>query len=310
MRLSTFRLWISLGFGLIVTEAALIVFLFLRTTRDISSLEKSVRDLKKENDQQSLEIRTLQDRLGRARKTTGEPEDTGATTRTNESEAPLGLADWIRKYREAGRDTDGERIAARAIRGFGSRGLDTAISAYYSESDLEVKRRLAHLIGSFIDAAALVFLEDALSLAADRELRLEILAGIKEQSGSPRLAKLGEALERETDPDVLKAIVEVVRKGSSDEATALLTRRYASLATADRAAYLSYLVGYKRPPIRVFFERCLRESADPSVRIQAIRGLADCGDPAAVPLLESVRREDANEGVRQEAERAIARLRP
>ncbi|MBI2898808.1 MAG: HEAT repeat domain-containing protein [Planctomycetes bacterium] len=314
MRVSTLRLWITAGFGLLVTEAALLVYLFIRVNGELASLQKSVRDLKKESDQRSLELRTINDRLGRARKTTtttDEPETKTGPVTTEPTETAAGPAEWVAKFREAvlREDAEAERAAAGALRGFGSRGVRVAVGAYRSESNLDVRRKLIALVGSVADPEALAFLESEISLVTEKPLRLAILAALLQQADTPSFGSLSNQLAVERDPEVLGPLVEVVRKIHTDEATAALVRKYDTLADSERAAYLTHLVGIKRGSMRPFFERVLKDSPDPAIRILAVRGLAECGDATTIPLLDRVKSGDANEEVKREAEKAIAKLR-
>jgi len=313
VRLSTVRLWISLGFGLLVTELALLVFFILRTRSEINELEGAVRDLKKENQQQGMEIRTLSDRFARSRRGTAPDEsESGVTSNRGTTETTLGPAEWIAKLREAvlRQDADREAAASGAIRGFGTRGVRASVSAYRSEPIVEVKRALLLVIGSVADPEATAFLEAELAAVREKPLRLAILAGLLQQVDPPTSVVITSQLTTERDAEVILALVEVLRKKvNTDEAAGAAVRKYDSIPIGEQATYLSALVGFKRTVVRLFFERVLRESTEAAIRIQCIRGIAECGDPASIPALELVRKSDSNEEVLREADRAISKLR-
>lgn len=312
MRLSVLRLWITAGFGVLVTELALLVFIYFRMSSEISSLQKEVEKLKQENARLSREMMTVNQKLGRGpgsgtSETAEEPEKKASPSVT---EPTIGPADLVARFRKGVLDEDeaAERAAASELRGHGVRGIRALVAAYPSET-AEVQRRMIALIGSIGDPEALSFLEAQLQASRDKATRLAILKGILQQPDKPTLSVHSTELATEQDADVLKELVRVVRKVDTDEAATALASKYDSLPEPDRADYLQQLAGFTRPGLRPFYERVLAESRNGTIRIACVRGLGETGTTSTIPLLERLVQGDPDEEVRREADKAIARIR-
>lgn len=311
MRLSVLRLWITAGFGILVTELALLVFIYFRLNGEISALQKQTAELKAENERLTREMRTVNQRLGRGSGTSTETTETAEKKPvTTTTESPVGPAELVSRFRKAvlDYDEDAEREAAAELRGHGLRGVRAIIAAYSAET-ADVKRRMVGLLGSIADPESLSFLEAELQAARDKTMRLAVLKAIQQQPDRPTLSVLSTQLATEQDAEVLREIVKAVRKIDTDEAATALASKYDSLPEADRADYLPQLAGITRPGLRPFYERVLGESRNAAIRIACVRGLGETGNTSTIPLLERVKQTDPDEEIRRAADAAIAKIR-
>lgn len=312
MRVSTLRLWITAGFGILVIELALLVYILLRTNGEINALKRTTQELRQESDRLSKEMRTVNRELGRPRRG---PLDDGdgrpVTPGDSDGRRPIPPADLLSKFRDAilREDEWAAKASGAEICGLGSRGARAIIGALPQEGSPEVKRRMILLLGSIPDREVLNFLESQLQVAADKSVKIAILKSMEQQPDAPTLALLNTPLTVERDSEVIAALVEVVKKINTDDAGMALVHKYESLPEAERAAFLPLLSGFKRPVFRAFYERILGESRSPAVRLQCVKGIAEVGDASVIPVLEALKANETNEEVKREAERAIAKLR-
>jgi len=309
VRVSTVRLWITAGFGILVIELALLIFLLVNTTSEIASLRRTTQELKQENEKQERKLWTLTSELEQRRR--GRPDQAEVRPLPPVEARTLTPPDLVREYRQAilfDNRVEAESIA-RSLRVLGGQAVPAIREALRSEPLVDVQRALARILGEIPDREALEFLEEELQKATDKGLRMDLLEGVAKQPGTPRLHLLSAPLMPERDPEVLHSFVKAICKANSEEAISTLIRKVRLLSESEATAFLMPPSEFKHPTLKTFYERLLNESMSEAVRMSCVKALAEVGDASSVSLLESIQNNDTSTDIRREAEQAIAKLK-
>ncbi len=316
MRLSTFKLWVSAGLSLLVVEFLLFVGFAIWTKTELSRMERELQDRAEksmeENERLSREMRTVNRKL-RERVTEeiilipdGEPFEPSDLPENTE----VRPADLINQFRDAVvmEDTDAEKAAAGSLRAMGVRGAKALIMAISSEPSGFMRSHLFRLLGMIPVQESLGFLQSEFGSQTEKAIQLAILDGLILHPDSSSLPLFKTALVGERDGEVRDKILEAIKSIGSGEAARVLIQEFQQASGGGRSRILKMMAGMKASPLGGFFQDLLQNSNNASFRIMSIQGLVVLGESSVIPVLESVRDNDPDEKVKEEAESAIQAL--